>query len=238
METWVSSHGSAGTVLGQQSYFIHTLNETGSTIRPTQQAQLKCSVIFPLPTPPPHASHFTVIAVDFTAHDTLIDGVKLMSGNEVVYSKIWLQKNQSFRLKLPDGLRPSPDPMGLGLVVDILFDTVNSKLDIQSAGLKIAVIAPEQVKTLGFDSGTWSTEQVRLWTAPQAHTNGQIKFNTKFSTAPVVSVSAMAVDLSGSGLRFKVYATNVDNVGFTVHADTWGDTSLYSCVVSWVAIGS
>jgi hypothetical protein len=36
-------------------------------------------------------------------------------------------------------------------------------------------------------------------------------------------------------IRIKAYADKVDNNGFDIHLDTWGDTVMYSASASWIA---
>ncbi|RYP51108.1 hypothetical protein DL769_010865 [Monosporascus sp. CRB-8-3] len=67
------------------------------------------------------------------------------------------------------------------------------------------------------ESGAWSTNSVRHWNPPQRTTEGRVNFVKEF--------------------KVKVYATAVDLKGFTVYAESWWDTQLYSCGVSWIAIG-
>ncbi|KAJ4006043.1 hypothetical protein NW752_001289 [Fusarium irregulare] len=102
------------------------------------------------------------------------------------------------------------------------------------------------------DSGTWSTPTVRSWDYPQLETvervkstngfqkaQGRVKFTKEFKTVPTVQVRISAADASkDANFRVKVYATGVDTTGFVAHVDTWGDSKLCSCEVSWVAIGS
>lgn len=89
------------------------------------------------------------------------------------------------------------------------------------------------------DSGTWSTLKVRSWEHPQVHTAGRVSFSKKFKTAPNVLVNMSAADVSrNANFRVKVYATDIDAAGFTANADTWADTKMHSCEVSWLAIGS
>lgn len=67
-------------------------------------------------------------------------------------------------------------------------------------------------------------------------TEGRVLFSKKFTSVPIVIVSLSSIELLG-GCRVRVYATHVGLEGFTVHADTWCDTDLYTCAVSWLAIG-
>ncbi|KAF8429811.1 hypothetical protein EV426DRAFT_582905 [Tirmania nivea] len=88
------------------------------------------------------------------------------------------------------------------------------------------------------DSGTWNTNDVRDWSDPVMRTEGFVYFHQKFTSVPTVIVSLSSVDLSHDyNCRVRVYATNINLEGFTVHADTWEDSVVYSCGISWLAIG-
>ncbi|KAF8429812.1 hypothetical protein EV426DRAFT_582916 [Tirmania nivea] len=69
-------------------------------------------------------------------------------------------------------------------------------------------------------------------------TEGSVYFHQKFTSVPTVIVSLSSADLSHNhNFRLGVYATNVNLEGFTVHADTWDDSVVYACGISWLAIG-
>ncbi|KAF5242841.1 hypothetical protein FAUST_3107 [Fusarium austroamericanum] len=121
-------------------------------------------------------------------------------------------------------------------------DEVLTKLKSQLAALsrRVDELSQEQEPSPAvIDSGTWSTITVRSWENPQVHTEGRVSFSKDFKTAPTVSVSISAADVSkDANFRVKVYATAVDATGFTAHADSWSNTKIYSCEISWIAIGS
>lgn len=105
---------------------------------------------------------------------------------------------------------------------------------LESAALQ----PPAAAQACVYDSGTWNTMEVRAWQNPRPKTSARVTFNQKFASAPKVIASVSSADVAkGSNLRITVSASDVDAAGFTVHADTWGDTTLYSCGVSWFAIG-
>lgn len=97
----------------------------------------------------------------------------------------------------------------------------------------------EFVLSLKIDSGTWNTMNVRDWRHPIPGTQGRVLFSKKFTSIPTVTVAMSSADVSKDhNLRVSVYATDVDLEGFTAHADSWADTKLYSCGISWMAIGN
>jgi hypothetical protein len=94
------------------------------------------------------------------------------------------------------------------------------------------------VRGVVVESGMWNTMDVRPWHQPRHITEGRVNFSKEFKSVPTVTVSMCSADVSErANFRVKVYATAVDLKGFTVHADSWGDTQLYSCGVSWMAMG-
>jgi hypothetical protein len=236
---WLRAHGSAGFIIGD-STFTHAVDETGCVVRPGRIQQLRCSVLFPLPSAPWDVREYTSVAVSFSAQAAEIDGVQLMSGNDELWAKMRLEKSQSFVRKIPDGAAKSDgDAMGLALSVQVKFYNMDAQVQFQSVGVQAAgeTLAKDQAKAIKFDRGTWDTQSVRNWSNPQVHTSGRVNFTTMFDSKPQVSVGITGLDLKPvSSARVVVYATDIDERGFTAHADTWDDTVLYSCVVSWVAI--
>ncbi|CAH0055465.1 unnamed protein product [Clonostachys solani] len=88
------------------------------------------------------------------------------------------------------------------------------------------------------DQGSWHTNDVRSWQKPEEKTSGRVNFSQKFSQVPKVTVSLRSVDTNKDyNTRVKVYTSDIDKTGFTIHADSWSNTQLYSAGVSWVAIG-
>lgn len=88
------------------------------------------------------------------------------------------------------------------------------------------------------DEGSWSTSNVRSWQQPQEKTSGRVNFSQKFNQVPKVTVSLRSLDTNKDyNTRVKVYTSDIDKTGFTIHADSWSNTQLYSAGVSWVAIG-
>ncbi|RPB20996.1 hypothetical protein L211DRAFT_463614 [Terfezia boudieri ATCC MYA-4762] len=88
---------------------------------------------------------------------------------------------------------------------------------------------------LKIDSGTWNTKEVRD-SHPVEKTEGRVNFSKKFTSLPTVIVSLSSLEIL-QGCRVNVYATHICLEGFTIHADSWYDTELFTCGVSWLAIG-
>jgi hypothetical protein len=66
-----------------------------------------------------------------------------------------------------------------------------------------------------------------------------ISFNQPFSAPPVVQVGIVGLDVSNhDNLRVRVRATDITSDGFTLEAETWWNTKIWSVDVSWLAIGS
>ncbi|KAK0649674.1 hypothetical protein B0T16DRAFT_410547 [Cercophora newfieldiana] len=122
-----------------------------------------------------------------------------------------------------DGL--GNDLFSLATKVEALSKTVEglSALVSSAAARRISII----------ESGMRDMD-VRPWLPTEA----RIKFSNQFRSIPSVIVTISSVDIhNGSNFRVKVYATEVDLKGFTAHADSWGQTLLCSCGISWMAIG-
>lgn len=104
---------------------------------------------------------------------------------------------------------------------------------VEQLSLAVATQHPTEV-----DSGSWNTNDVRSWKAPRAQTSGRVDFSKPFRGIPKVMVSMNCADVdNAANFRVRVYATDIDLDGFTIHADSWADTRIYSCGVSWTAIG-
>lgn len=85
-------------------------------------------------------------------------------------------------------------------------------------------------------TGVYNTQETRPWNQPQLTQSHRINFATPFTTSPKVVTWLQALDMDNSkNWRIKVYATDVDTHGFTIHADSWSDSILYSAGVTWLA---
>ncbi|KAI0095416.1 hypothetical protein F4814DRAFT_436558 [Daldinia grandis] len=88
------------------------------------------------------------------------------------------------------------------------------------------------------ECGLWNTGEVRSWENPSNETKGRIWFEKEFKSAPKVTTGMSSADVSrDANFRVSVYPTDIDSKGFKVNVHGWGDTVIYSCGVSWVAIG-
>lgn len=66
-----------------------------------------------------------------------------------------------------------------------------------------------------------------------------IVFERQFSDAPLVHVGVVGIDASKDhNLRLSVRAEDITAFGFTLRAETWLNTQIWSVEVSWLAIGS
>lgn len=72
--------------------------------------------------------------------------------------------------------------------------------------------------------------------APQQKYSKRIKFERPFDSPPKVVTWLQSLHMDKNRhWRVRVYATNIDATGFTIHADTWEDSILYSAGVTWLA---
>ncbi|KAG9025085.1 hypothetical protein FS837_005096 [Tulasnella sp. UAMH 9824] len=79
---------------------------------------------------------------------------------------------------------------------------------------------------------SFNTQDVRLWNNPQAQTSKAIDFaQTYVSTPRLVSGITMLDMQKDTNLRVRAFSDQVDKQRYTCHADTWADTTLYSCGV-------
>jgi len=88
------------------------------------------------------------------------------------------------------------------------------------------------------------THQLDGWTLLEAGAEQprffryRVPFESAFARAPVVQLSVVGVDASNQdNLRLKVRAVDIDDAGFTIEAETWFNTRIWSVDVSWLAIG-
>ncbi|MGA7124370.1 MAG: H-type lectin domain-containing protein [Polyangiaceae bacterium] len=66
-----------------------------------------------------------------------------------------------------------------------------------------------------------------------------VSFSRTFSTPPVVQVGIVGLDVSKEdNLRIRVRPIDITSAGFTLEAETWLYTKIWSVDVSWLAIGS
>ena len=66
-----------------------------------------------------------------------------------------------------------------------------------------------------------------------------VVFNRSFSSPPVVHVGMVGIDASkDDNLRVRLRAVDITEAGFTLEAETWHSTRIWSVDVSWLAIGS
>ncbi|KAK4183779.1 hypothetical protein QBC35DRAFT_507321 [Podospora australis] len=253
MSTWLSTHGVGAIRAQDTTAFVLYTNERGSILKPTNANELKATVYFTLPSPPSRTTEMTSVAIDFSSQTARVDALRILSGIEELWEKKLLGKTDEFRLPIPNKDRANisstvAEGKGLALAVTVDFESVHGEIEFRSVGLQVSVPSPAvqapppppPTQTIKLDCGVWNTTDVRRWDEPTKQTETRIAFNTVFSAPPMVSVSLNSADV-GTGeegvFRAKVYATKVDVKGFTVHADTWSSTAMYSAGVSWVAIG-
>ncbi|KIO19935.1 hypothetical protein M407DRAFT_82144 [Tulasnella calospora MUT 4182] len=77
---------------------------------------------------------------------------------------------------------------------------------------------------------TFNTQEVRLSNTPRAQTSKVINFPETYVVPPQVIAGLNALEVGtgvGAVVRAKIHVDNVDTQKFTMHADTWLDTTLY-----------
>ncbi|KAG6354008.1 hypothetical protein INS49_004979 [Diaporthe citri] len=85
-------------------------------------------------------------------------------------------------------------------------------------------------------TGVYNTQETRPWNEPQLMNSKRINFTTPFSAPPKVVTWLQSLDMDKSkNWRIIASATDIDKNGFTIHADSWADSILYSAGVTWLA---
>ncbi|KAG8922238.1 hypothetical protein FRC01_014289 [Tulasnella sp. 417] len=104
---------------------------------------------------------------------------------------------------------------------------------LYAAGMDALILKPADLDIL---SGEFNTRDDHPWTRPQQETSHRINFERPFLSPPKVVVFLKSFDTgSGSSTRVLTYASDIDAKGFTIHVDTWADTTLYTAIAGWVA---
>ncbi|KAH6888402.1 hypothetical protein B0T10DRAFT_529464 [Thelonectria olida] len=85
-------------------------------------------------------------------------------------------------------------------------------------------------------TGVYSTTETRPWNQPQLTQSKRINFAKPFNAPPKVITWLQSLDMDkNKNWRIKVYPTDIDKTGFTIHADSWADSILYAAGVTWLA---
>ncbi|KUI72507.1 hypothetical protein VM1G_07813 [Cytospora mali] len=113
--------------------------------------------------------------------------------------------------------------------IDTWWDTT-----LYSAGCKMFT-APAS-HNADFQVGQFSTQDDHPWDKPQTNTARHIKFERAYSAPPKVIVWLNKLDMArDKNWRVSATVTEIQADGFTIHIDTWGDTTLYSATAAWIA---
>jgi hypothetical protein len=66
-----------------------------------------------------------------------------------------------------------------------------------------------------------------------------VSFDRSFTAPPIVQVGIVGLDVSkDDNVRVRVRAVDIGTTGFTLQAETWLHTKIWSVDVSWLAIGT
>lgn len=86
-----------------------------------------------------------------------------------------------------------------------------------------------------FQSGHWSTEDHHHWNKPQLLTTHLVIFPHQYASPPHVVVWLRSFSMvPQETYRVKTYATDITLSGFTLHIDSWGDSTLATAETTWV----
>ncbi|KAG8999881.1 hypothetical protein FRB90_011923 [Tulasnella sp. 427] len=76
---------------------------------------------------------------------------------------------------------------------------------------------------------TFNTQEVNLWNNPQKMTSKVLSLPKSYADPPKISVGLNMLDFkAGTGIRCNGNVSDIDNRKFTVHIDTWADTTLWA----------
>ncbi|KAG8907396.1 hypothetical protein FRB99_004421 [Tulasnella sp. 403] len=104
---------------------------------------------------------------------------------------------------------------------------------LYAGGFSYLTLSPAHLE---YDCGEFSTSEDHPWTNPHVKTARRIDFSCHFITPPKVIVFFTQLDFKGQmSWRAKTYTSDIDVEGFTIHIDTWADTTLYSATAGWIA---
>lgn len=239
---WLSAHGAAAVKCKETTFSI-TTDDGGSFVRPTSTSasELKGPVLFPLPNFPPNAAYLSDLAIDFSTSAAWVEEVVVLYGGDELYKKKRMGRTSDLSIKIPpseDVKIYSDDTLkSLALTIHVKFEDLHSSLTFRCVGVGVSL--PPASSGVKVDSGTWNTMDVRDWEDSTTEAKERINFKSEFATVPIVTAGMTGADVcKEENFRVKVYVDGVDTKGFTIHADTWGGTHLYSAGVSWIALGT
>ncbi|KAB5569917.1 metalloprotease [Coniochaeta sp. 2T2.1] len=90
----------------------------------------------------------------------------------------------------------------------------------------------------GVYSGVVNSLDYRTWYPPSQDNGGKVRFPKAYDKEPKVFAAINYLDMdSARNLRVKGFVDTVDNGGFAWHANTWGDSVLYSGGLNWISFG-
>ncbi|KAG8755618.1 hypothetical protein FRC14_003804 [Serendipita sp. 396] len=84
--------------------------------------------------------------------------------------------------------------------------------------------------------GRFSTEDDSPSLKPRTKKSRRITFSPPFDRPPRVVVALSSLDIqAGKNCRVVLRATSIENDGFVIHIDTWGDSVLHMAKADWFA---
>lgn len=89
---------------------------------------------------------------------------------------------------------------------------------------------------MDFQYGCYHTIEDHPESALQKYNTRKITFKRAYTAPPHVVVWLTMIALGpGGSWRIKSFATDVTAAGFTIHIDTWADSTLWKAAASWIA---
>ena len=175
-----------------------------------------------------------VIGSYATSH-TWPDGIGFGQGSEVVFVSHIATPQVAIGLTMldisnEDGIRISTSVTNISSnQFTIKIDTWANTVIYNAAMSWLALEADDPY----FQIGVFDSQDVRPREKP-GNVLHRVNFPRTFESQPKVVVGIRQLDMSNDW-RIRVYTTDIDTKGFTIHAITWGGTILSSVQVTWIA---
>ncbi|KAF8426743.1 hypothetical protein EV426DRAFT_592649 [Tirmania nivea] len=131
--TFVSAAHSYSVQTYEEAKFKIVRRKGFSTVRPTDSNILTGLILFTLPSPPISSQNLKTITIEFSSQGARVDTLDLFFAQKRVYKDDSLQHANTFTHPVDSPVRHNGK--GIALEVGVIFDGINSGIDIQSVSL-------------------------------------------------------------------------------------------------------
>lgn len=142
--SWLATHG-IGVIKDTDAHLKIKAIAGSARIQPVDSESTKGVVHFTIPSPAGSNSNLKDIQLDFSSHSATVETINIYLANSSIFSKIDLQKLDSFNLTLDNGI--PYNGKGISVAVGLQFDNKDSHLDFQSVGIQL----------------TWAPRRLEIW---------------------------------------------------------------------------